>query len=166
MNPGALPVQIVDLELDKFHLGVLGEDFIQQIGGVVEGEAGAADEALGLFLCQELKAVEALKFLIVGPVNAVEEVVVEIACAGLFQLLGEHLVPARLVVKEAGVQLIGQGEALPGVALHQGGFGGVFTLEAAVHPGSVKIGEAPLKKGVYHLLDLLQVDVGGIVPVA
>ena len=38
----------------------------------------------------------------------------------------------------------------------------VFTGKAVVHPGGIKVGEAPFEEKVHHLLNLFQVNIGGI----
>ena len=103
LNPLAVPVQIVDLQLDKFQLRVLGQDFVQQRGVAVEGEAGAPDQALLLFVHQPAKAVQVFKLLVRAAVYAVKQVVVKIAGSGLFKLLVENIVPALQGVKKADV---------------------------------------------------------------
>ena len=163
VNPGAVPVQVVDLQLDELHLRVLGEDLVQQLRVVVVGEARVLYQALGLFLQQPVKAVELLELVVDVPLDAVEQVVVEIPGAGLFQLGVEDLVPVLQGVEEPGVELGGQGKALPGVAVHQGRFGGAFAGKGVVHPGGVKIGEALLQEQVHHLFQLFQVHFAGVV---
>ena len=39
----AVPVNVIELELDKFHLRVLGQDFVEQFGAVMERKAHAAE---------------------------------------------------------------------------------------------------------------------------
>ena len=46
----ALPVHIVDLQLDKLHLRMVLQNMLQGVGGVVEGEADVLGPALVLYL--------------------------------------------------------------------------------------------------------------------
>lgn len=68
LNPLAVPIQIVDLQLDKLHFRVPGEYIIQQVGRAMEGEAGNFYKPLRFFIQQPVKAVELLKFFIAAAV--------------------------------------------------------------------------------------------------
>jgi hypothetical protein len=48
------------------------------------------------------------------------------------------------------------------MAVHESGFCHVLALEAAVHPGRVKIGKASLQKCIDHLFYLFHVNVARI----
>ena len=50
LHAGAVPVEIVDLELDELKLGVLGQHAVEQVGPVVEGKADVFDKPLRLLL--------------------------------------------------------------------------------------------------------------------
>ena len=162
LYPLALPVQVVDLELHEFHLRVLREDLVQQLGGAVEGEAGVLHQSLGLLVQQPAEAVELLVFGIAAGFDAVEQVVVEVARPGLLQLVVEDPVPVLQGIEKAAVQLRGQREAVPGVAVHQRRLCDPLAGEAVVHDGGVEVGEALFDEPVDHLLDLLDVH-GGVV---
>ncbi|EJW99641.1 hypothetical protein EVA_12253, partial [gut metagenome] len=60
VDPGALPVEVVELELHELHLRVDGEDLVQQVRRVVEREAHVADESPLLLLQQPVEALELL----------------------------------------------------------------------------------------------------------
>ncbi len=100
MDPLALPVQVVDLELDKPHLRVFGEDLVRQ----------------------PVKAVELLVLRQQGCLNAMDEVIVKIPCAGLFELGVENLIPILQGIDEASVEFYGKGEAVSGIAVYRAAF--------------------------------------------
>ena len=162
LNPLAFPVQIIDLQLNKFHLRMLRQDLIQQLGAAVERESGMFNQPCRLFIQKPAEAVQLLIFRQHGSFNAVDQIVVKIGDAGFLKLFVEDPVPVFQKIDITGVQLGGQGVAVSGMAVHEGGLCRVLALEAAVHPGCVKVGKASLQKPVYHLFDLFHVDVARI----
>lgn len=46
LDAGIVPVGVVELELDELGFGVVVENAAEDIGGIVEGEADVADEAV------------------------------------------------------------------------------------------------------------------------
>ena len=148
-----LPVQIVELELDELHLRVLRQNAVQHVRLVVEGEAQAADAALGLLLRQKFEGAQPPGDLIAGGGDGVEQVVVEVRHAALVQLLLEEgrLLLLRVLGPEVEQgHLVRQEKPLPGVALHQGPADDVLALPAVVHVGGVEVGVAPLQETVHH----------------
>ena len=113
LHPFAVPVQIVQLQLDKFHLGVFGQHLVQQIGMVMEGETDMLDQPLFLLLLQPAEAVQLLVDFVMLGAHVVQQVIVKIPRAGLLQLGVEDLVPVLQVVDEACVQLVRQREGIP-----------------------------------------------------
>lgn len=153
---GVLPVGIVDLQLDDVHAGVLGQQTVQQGRGAVERKAVVADAARGLLLLDKVPQTPLGVVPGVGVLHGVEQVVVEIACAGAGQALLQLAVGGLDVLRDAGVQLGGKGIAFPRVALDQGFAGGL--LAAVVDIGGVKIGKTRRHKGVHHPAGLGNVD--------
>ena len=87
----------------------------------MERKACMPDQSL-LFLFQQ--PVEAVILLIFRPAacfNAMDQVIVEISRAGLFQLLIEDPVPVLQGVEKSVVQLGCQGKAIPGMAVYESG---------------------------------------------
>ena len=156
----AVPVQIVQLQLHELHLRVFGQHAVQQLGVVVEREADVPHQALGLFLLQPGKAVQLGVDLVVVGADVVQQVIVKILDAGLAALLVKDAVAVLFGFQEPGVQLVRQREAVARVAADQRVFDGALALEAAVHPGGVKVGKAARQESVDHLLELLDVDAG------
>ena len=161
----AVPVQIIDLELYKLHFRVLGQDAVQQVRMVVEGKADVPDHTLFLLLLQPGKAVQLFVDLVVLGAHVVQQVVVKIPRAGLFQLGVEDLVPILQRMDEARMQFVRQGEAVPRMAAGQRLLDGVLALERTIHPGRVKVGEPPFEEDVHHLPGLPDVDAARIVGV-
>ena len=93
----------------------------------------------------------------VACIDAVQQVVVEVSCAGLFELFGEDAVAIGGGVEEREMQLGGQREALARMALDQDYLHRALAGEPVVHPCGVEVGEAPLQEQVDHLLELLDV---------
>ena len=142
-----------------------GEDLVEQLGRVVEREPGVLHKPL-LFLLE--KPCEAVVFLIVriaSGLDAVQQVVVEIARAGLPELLVENLVAVLQRVEEGAVQFCSEREAVAGMAVDERLLGHTLAGEAVVHPRCVEIGEALFEEQVDHLLHLLHVHAGGAVGV-
>ena len=158
-----VPVQIVQLELHKLHLRVRGQHLVQKFGGVVEGKAHVPDQALLLLLPQPVVAVVLLIHLVVQGPHVVDQVVVKVVNAGFFKLGFEYFVPVLERMDIVRMELGGQGVAVSGVAVRKGGLYRALALIAAVHPGRVKIGEAPLNEHIHHLLELLYVNARFIV---
>ena len=87
MNGRAFPVQIVDLQLDIVHLGVLLQDLLQQLGAVVIGKAGLFHQPLLFQALNERKFVKLFCDGVVFGVEPVEQIAVEIVHAAALQLL-------------------------------------------------------------------------------
>ena len=149
---GVIPVGVVDLQLDKVHVGVLGQQLVQQGRGAVEGKAVMADQAPGLLLLHEIPQVPVVVVLDIGILDGVKQVVIKIAGAGPGQALFQLLLGLFLGLGHPGVQLGGQGVAVPGVALHQGLADGI--LAAGVDIGRIKISKTRRQEGIHHLAGL------------
>ena len=90
-------------------------------------------------------------------------VIVEVSRSGAPQLFGKDHLAVVFAFDHIGGQLGRQGEAVTRVARNQRLPGSLLAPAAAVHPGGVKIGEAPRKKGVHHLFHQLDVDAALVV---
>ena len=165
LDAGALPVQIVELELDKLHLGVFGEHPVQHLGAVVEGKAQVADAALFLLPQQVGEGVQRQGGLVGLGVDVVQQVVVKIVHPAPLQLGAEDLllVGGGLVLQGGQGHLVRQGEAVPGMAVHQGLPDYALAGALVIEPGGVKIGEPPLQEQVHHGLYLFQIHRLGVV---
>ena len=162
LDRGVLPVEVVDLQLDKVQARLGGEDLVQEGGAVMEGEAHLLDDALGLFLAQPGKAVELLDGGPGAGVDVVQQVVVEVIHPAVFQLLLEDAVPVLKGLEGGKRQLGGQGEAVPGVPGHQRLADGLLAGAAVVDIGGIEVGEALLEEAVHHRFKLGHIDAGDI----
>ena len=158
LDEGIVPVGIVELQLDELHFGVLPEDLFQQDGIVVVGEADVLDQTLGLAGNNEVEAA------VLGDVDVVagqivEEVIVKVAGAGLFQLLGKNTGIVCGGLDRCDRHLVGQQEGLSGMALDQTFTDSHLAGVVVIHIGGIDIGEALFEEVVKHLLDLLEVDI-------
>ena len=148
---------------------MVGEDAVEDLRLVVEGEAQALDAPGRLLLHAPAEGGQALDGLIAPGVQGVEQVVIEVVHAALLQLFGEIGVQLLRAVPALEVEdghLGGQGEAVSVVALDDGLLGHPFALPFVVDVGGVKVGEAPVQEGVRHGADLLQVHPGLLLGVA
>ena len=93
---GAVPVDIVDLQLYIFKFGVCGKHMLQRFAVVVKRESDMLRLALGLQLLQEFPAVDMVEQFDVILVDGVEPVVVEILQPSASELNVEH--PLQIVV--------------------------------------------------------------------
>ena len=160
LHPLVLPVQIVELDLDELHLRVGGQDLVQEVRLVMEGEAQVANLPRRLLLLEVGEGVQPLGRLIAGLVDVVEQVVIKVLHPAFLQLLVEDRVLVGLgaaVLEAHEGHLRRQGEAVPAMALHQSLPGRDLALPGVVHVRGVEIGISPLQEGVHHLADLLHV---------
>lgn len=133
------------------------ENLVEQVGPVVEREAQAPNAPLGLQAPRKGEAVKAPHVLVMRDVEVVQQVVVEIVHAALFELLGEDALLIALLFEEHRRELRGQREARAVVTPHERLAHHRFALEVVVHVGRVEVGEAPFEKEVHHALDLRRV---------
>ena len=128
----------------------------------MNGKADVLDFSLLLQLPDKVERMHFLRVLVSFAVRVMKQVKVYVVCLQAFQLLlknpGEFILPG---LPEHG-QLIRNGEAVPWVALYQGGSHHFFTESVVVGMACVKIGEALLQKQVHHLLCLLQINFCGV----
>ena len=154
----ALPVGVVDLELDELHLRVVLQDVLQGLGGVVEGEADVLGLALGLHLLHKVPGPQLIG--LPGPLGAhgVEQVEVVVFQAGPLQGGVQNLLELLVGLLVPQGQFRSALEAVPGVAVHHGLFQGHLAFAADVHIGGIEVGEALAHKGIHHLFGLVHVD--------
>ena len=158
-HAGVLPVRVVDLELDEFHVRMSLQQFLQQLGIGVEGKAVVFDQALRLHLLHKIPDVVFVVFPVVVSLERVKQVVVKIAGARALQAGVKLLLRAGLVVAlQPRVQLGGDGIALPRVAVDHRRLQRRLAGAVVVHVGGIKIGPARLDEMIRHLTDLGDVD--------
>ena len=160
-----IPVQIVQLKLDVLQLRVGGQDFVQHLGGVVEGEPGVPDAALRLLPGQELKGAQLPALLNPLGAEGVEPVVVKILHSAALQLLVKNFLQLFLPLYGPDRQLVGDGVALPGVTPDHRLPESLLALAAVVWVGGVEMGEPALQKAVRHPDYRREVDGAAVVGV-
>ena len=152
-----LPVGIVDLQLDEFHIRMLLQQFLKELGIGMEGEAVMTDQALCLELLYEIPEMVIIVFLDVAALQRVQQIVIEITGAAAIQADLDLLLGCFLAVDvRRAHQLAGDSIGFAGITLDQR-FLHRF-LAAGVHIGGIEIGAAGFDEAVDHDLDLFNVD--------
>ena len=91
LHAGILPVSVVDLQLDEFRVRMLFEQFHQQFGISMEGEAVMPDQTFFLQLLYIIPDAVFFIFLIVCPLNGMDQIIIEITGAAAFQTGSDFL---------------------------------------------------------------------------
>ena len=158
LHGGAVVVHIVELKLHHVQLGVSGENLVQHLRLIVEGDTHMAQLALRLHGESGLIGPAALELLKVAAVLGVHQIEVEIIHAADVQLgqdegahvgLGLEVGIGELVGEQILAAVIARGEALAEYLL---------ALAAVVAVGGVEVVEAGAEEGVHHLLHLGDID--------
>ena len=150
-------VHIVELDLHRLDLGVLGEDLLQELGPVVEGDAHMAHLALLLQLKGRLVGAALLVVGIAALALGMHQIEVEVIDAAGLQLAFEQGADIRLGLEEAAGKLVGQDVLVPGVAAGEAGLQRRLALALDVAVGGIKIIEARVQERIHHLLRFLQI---------
>ena len=156
LDGGIVPVRIIDLQLDEFHLGMGGQKFVQFLRGGMERKADMPDKPLGLFFLHEVPEAIAVKNAGTALTQIVQQIKVKVARPGLPQggfKLGKSLLFAFAA---PGRILGGELERLARMAFHQRLPHGI--LASRIGPRRIKIGKTRLKEHVHHPLRLLHID--------
>ena len=150
-----LVVHIVELDLHDFDLRVLGENHIQHLGLVVEGNAEVADFAfLFQFHCRFI-SLAAHVFGVVVAILGMHQVKVEIVHPAPFELVFKER-PDVLLLFEIGIgQLVGEQELAAIKALGHAVPDGGFALAADVAVGGIEVVEPGGDEGVRHAAKLI-----------
>lgn len=135
-------VQIVELDLHDLDLRILGQDPVQHLGAVVEGEADMADLALGLEVERRLIRAARLELLKILGILGVHEVKVKIIHTAGRKLARKERADVGLGFKKASGQLIGQDIAFARVTAGQAGSERRLASAADVAVRGVEIVEA------------------------
>ena len=159
LDVGALPVQVVQLELHHLDLRVLVQDQLQGVGGGVEAEADVLRQAPLLGGFQEIPAPGVVNGLQLPRADAVEEEDVQVFQAGAFQLGAQDGLVVLIGADAPQGDLVHHLEAVPGVLGQQAVFDHFLAVALMVDIGGVEPAEAPGHVEVDHLLHLGVVDV-------
>ena len=150
---GVLVVHIIELNLHDLDLRVLGQDRVQHLGLVVEGDAKVADPALLLEFPGCFVGPTALVFLVYVPVLRVHQIKIKIVHAAGGELLFKEGANILLLLEVSRRQLVGQQEPVPGIALDEAPLDGGFALSHQIAVRGIEIIEASFDKGVDHPLE-------------
>ena len=161
LQRGALPVQIVDLQLNIIHLRVAGQDLIQQLGAVMIGKADLLCKPLFLQLREEFKLMELFCDAIVSGVEPVKQVHIEPFQPAALALLFKIALAVLFLLHLPGGQLIRHPVGFPGVAGGEDGFQTGLAGAAQISVGGVKVGvAASFHKAVDHGLNGGKIQTG------
>ena len=159
LDGGIVVVQIVELDLHHLDVRIVGEDLLQHLGGVVEGDAHMAHLALRLQPERRLVCMALPEMGIVPRPLRVHQIKVEVFHAAGRQLALKEGPDVRLGLEEVGRQLVRQDVALPGIAAGETLPQRRLALALQIAVGGVEIVEARVQKGVHHLFRLRDVHV-------
>ena len=151
LNALALPVGIVDLQLNEFSFRMLGQDLVKHFGTVMEREADMFGQAFFLLFGSKSETVGFLDLRIAVFVKSMQKDKVKIACLRPLQ----HRIKQRLIFL-SGLQLedrdlIGQLERLAGVAFYNALADRCFRTAPIIYISCVKICETGCHKFIHHL---------------
>ena len=158
LNIIAVPIGVVDLELHKLHLGMLGQDLVQDFGLVMEGEANMLGDASFLKLDHVVPGIKLVTDLQLGSVKSVEQVKVKITRTCSFKGGLDEFFHILFFLDVYDGQFVGKLEALPGETLDNGFFCGQLGSSAAIDIGGVNIGKTVGEEMVGHFFDLFHIN--------
>jgi len=153
-----LVVSVVELNLYHLHLGMLGEDHIEHLVLVVEGEAEMAYLAFLLQLPRGLVSLATFELLVVVAVLCVHKVEVEVIHLAPRQLLLEEGTDVFLLVEVGVGELVGEEELAAVVTRRDAVSNGRLRLAAVVAVCRVEVVESGSDEGISHTTELFVVD--------
>ena len=138
---------------------MLRQDFIQHIGGVMEGKGDVPDFPLVFPLLQMLKHTAGLDFMfIANGIQVVQQEIIEVFHAAICKLLLENINDLLLFLDDKGRKLRGQKEGLPGLALHQTFLDGIFAFPIVIDIACIKVIVARRHIFIHHATDCIKVN--------
>ena len=158
LNGGVLEVDVVELDLNHLNLRVFVKHLVEYVGGVVEREADVLYLALFFQLERVLIGVQLLVFFKYRLRLRVQEVEVEVVHSAALELLFKQRAYLVLAVKQRIGELVGENEAVAGIALYDAVAYRRLALTADVDACGVEIVEALCHELVNHLRELGVVD--------
>ena len=158
LHGGVVVVHIVELDLHYLDLRVVGQDLLQYLGMIVEGDAHMLDFALGLQRKSGLIGPAFFEMLVKHCTLGVHQVEIKIVHTAGFQLALEKGTDVSLSFEESAGQLVGQDVAVAGVAAGQAGLQRRLAPALKVAVGRVEVVEALLQKIIDHPAGLSQID--------
>ena len=161
----ALPIQIVHLQLDEVHFGMLVEQLVERLRAVVHAEAHVADLASGLHLLRPFPQTEVVELFRALAAHVVQQIIVHIVGAqalkgGIQASLGGFGIGQR-----PSKALRGDGEALTRIAPHQRLAQRHLGMPVMIDERRIEVRAAGVHEQVDHLLNLVDVDGGDVLGV-
>ena len=154
LDTGVVIVGVVELDLHHLDLGIGGEDLLQHLRPVVEGDAHMADLALGLQGEGRLIGPALPEVAEVPGMLRVHQVEIEVLHAAGLQLALKEGADVCLGLEVAAGELIRQHIAVSGVAAGETVPQGRLALALQIAVGGVEVVKARLQKCVHHLTHL------------
>ena len=162
LNGRILIIQVVELKLDNFNLGILRQNLVQHLCPVVEGQAHMAHLPLRLQLESGFVGTAGLVLFEGIPVLGVHQIKVKVVNATVLQLLPEQGADVFLLLEIAVGQLVRQQVFFPLMAAGETGADGVFRPAVQIAPGHIKVVKAPFQEGIHHAAGLLIINFGSV----
>ena len=158
LDGGVFIVQVVKLELNDFDLGILRQDLVQELRGIVKGQPYMANLSLGFQLEGLLIGPALLVVVVVLLALSMHQVKVKIVHTAVRQLRLKQRAHIRLGFEKTAGELVRQQVALSGVAACQAGAQGRLRPAVQIATGHVKIVKASGQEFIHHAAGLGNVD--------
>ena len=156
-----MPLPPVKLDLHHLDVRLLGEDFFQQSGLVVEGDADVPDAALRFQLPGHGEGVAGAVFGIILRVHGVHQVKVEVVHPAGLQLREKQGPNFLLAFEKAVGELVRQQVTFAGVAVGQAVAQSGLAFAVQVTVSGVEVAKARGQKIVHHAAGLFVIHLAG-----
>ena len=152
-----VPVCVVDLKLYEIHILMCLEKFLKQLRIAVEGETVILNESLLFKFLNIVPDVELVVFLIVAPLQRVQQIVVDITRAGPLKRCSKFSLCGFLVLNHiVAHQFACKGVAVPRIALDQSLLDGLF--RSRISKCGVEICAARFHEQIDHVRGLRNIN--------
>ena len=158
----AFPIKVVHLQLHEFHLGMVGEYAIKRLGAIVHGEADVADQAVLLGLLCEVPHPPIVEDLRALSTHVVQQVEIDVVGSQPLKRRGQIRLRRLLVGTCPGKTFRGDGVGLARVARDERFPEGLLGCAVVVDERGIEVVPAAGQVGIDHLLDMLDIDCGGV----
>lgn len=162
LNHGVFPVQVVHLQLDEVHVGVLCEYIVEGFGPIVDGKANIADFALVFHLADEIPHAVLVELCRTRASDIVQQVEVYVIEPKPVEGGLQVRVRSSRIGRCPGEAFRGNSVGVTRIAFHerlaQGGFRGAVVVDER----GVEIRSSSLDEGVDHCFEMLDIDARGV----
>jgi len=165
LHDRVVPVEVVHLQLHELHVRVSGEQLVEDLGAVVDGEPDVADLPSRLLLGDEIPHVELVELRGACATHVVEQVEVDVIDTQAVERRLEIALRDLPAGHGPGEALGGNGIRIPRVTRGERLPERCLRCTIMVNICGVEIGAPALEEDIDHLLELLDVDallVGGV----